>query len=229
MRTELYVPVFNGQNLLEDCIHGIREFYGGDVIIVDDGSTDDTLNICHKLSLSDEHLKFCSFEYGETRRENLFCTMNSSKADLIGFLDADLSVHPRYIERSFNFLRSFDVVIGNRYHESKIIKRKPHRMILSQIYNGLMRKMFSTNIMDHNAGWKFFKTPVFKRLYQKIGYDKTLKRGWWADVQLIIEAMKLGYEIHELPVQWDKGKESSFDLIRELQMIPYIINYWRKN
>jgi hypothetical protein len=84
-----------------------------------------------------------------------------------------------------------------------------------------MKIYFHSKIKDHQCGFKAFKKEKLLQLLDEMGYEKT--RGWFWDVELLVRAQRKGYSIDEFPVEWKEGKLSSFNIQRELRMLPYVL------
>lgn len=97
--TSVIVPVYNAQRFLEDAIQSILSQTVPDmeIILVNDGSTDDSLSICEKFAQSDPRIKVVT-----TPNQGLSMARNTGldicKGETITFVDADDAIHPRFLE-----------------------------------------------------------------------------------------------------------------------------------
>jgi len=227
----VFLPVYNEEKILAKHVMLVynavkkleRPF---EIVIVDDNSTDKTSLLADKLSIkynTEGHsVRHRFFNNGPSRRENLAVAMTEAKYPITVFMDMDLSVNLEYLS---NLLLEMDkgyaVAIGSRYMGLKP-HREWYRLIISRIYNKLWRKLFRSKVRDHNCGFKAMKKDVLKKVVSDLGYDKQFVRGWFWDAEFLIIAQAYGYKIAEFPVTWDSGKQSSFNVRRELRMITYI-------
>ncbi len=139
-------------------------------------------------------------------------------------MDMDIPVDLDSLKKLINSVKnSYDLSTGSRYLYRSTVKRSLWRHAISIIYNLFMKFYFGSMIKDHQCGFKAFKRNVILKLIDKLGYDSKFKRGWFWDVELLIRAQKYGYNIYEFPVQWKAGEKSTFNIKRELKMIPYIL------
>jgi len=228
----LFVPCYNEEKRLE---HNILKIYAAflefhtpfELIIVDDGSIDTTGKIAKNLIKKYNEIHYQYFNNGPSRRENLAKAFRTAHGDIIVFMDLDLSVDLSYLPILLESIKTYDIAIGSRY-KGKHAQRTFFRRVVSIFYNLFMRFYFGSNIEDHQCGFKAFKTEKLFLLLNKLGYDSTFKRGWFWDAELLFYAQKSGYSINEFPVGWHEGKQSTFDLKRELKMLPYILRLrWR--
>lgn len=189
-----------------------------EIIIVNDASTDNTRGILKKIN----GIKIINFDEGPTRRENLAKSFKESTGEIIIFMDADLSVDLKYLEEIIqNIKDGADISIGSRY-SGITPERDPKRLVISFIYNKFMQIVFSSRIKDHQCGFKAFKRKLLP-LIDEMGFD--LSRGWFWDVEFLVRAQKSGYKVNEFPVIWVRGEKSSFNIKREVKMIPHILRF----
>lgn len=224
----VFVPCYNEEQRLERNIVRIYDAFRAvkkpfELVIVDDGSTDATGTIGKKLSKLHKEIRYVYYANGPSRRENLGKAFRTANGDVIIFMDLDLSVPLEYIPQLLGGIaQGNDIVIGSRYKGTKA-KREWNRLFISIFYNVFMRLYFSSKIKDHQCGFKAFQKQVLFQLLDEMGSDKQFIRGWFWDVELLVRAQRHRYKIEEFPVTWEFRKQSSFDLKRELKMLPYVI------
>lgn len=109
----IIVPVYNIEKYIEKCIKSIlrQSFKEIEVVLVDDGSTDGSLEICLKYSRLDKRVRVITKKNGglsSARNEGI----KKSKGEYIAFIDGDDFVHPQYIEKLYNTISGFDTDIS---------------------------------------------------------------------------------------------------------------------
>jgi len=199
-----------------------------EIIIVDDNSNDGTFNEIKKLEQKYKYIKGLHYKSGPSRRENLAHSLREAKYDYILFMDSDLATDINALPRLIDELKTYPIVIGSRYMKNSKIRRKLSRKIISYFYNGLIRVLFNSKILDHQCGFKGFHKKTLLNLVEEMGYDNTLKRGWFWDAELLIRAQKKGINIKEIPVIWKFGEKSSFSIRREIRVIDYMLRLFFK-
>lgn len=222
----VFLPVYNEEKILEkntrivyDTVKSITK--GFEICIVDDSSTDKTPEVAKKLA-KDKRIRHIRFENGPSRRENLGIAFKKARGDIIGFMDIDLASDIKKLKVLIKKIRNgSDIAIGSRY-KGKRANRKGYRKLISYAYNTGMKVVFQSTVKDHQCGFKFFKKDVVMKLIDRMGYDANFKRGWFWDAELLIRAQKAGYKISEVPVRWRFGAQSSFNVKRELRMLPHV-------
>jgi len=224
----VFVPTYNGTKMLEKNIPTIYKNFlkykkKFEVIIVDDNSKDNSKKIIKKLANNFNGIKSVFSKIGPSRRENLAQAFHLAQFEKIMFMDLDLATELDNIPLLLDYIdKGYDIIIGSRYKELKS-KRKIYRRIISLIYNSFMKIYLGSKIDDHQCGFKGGKKSVFVKLINEMGYDSSFNRGWFWDVEFLVRAQYLNLNIMEFPVDWHYTKESSFNIFRELRMVPSII------
>lgn len=224
----MFIPVYNESKILERNVSLIckemkrfRSLF--EIIIVDDNSNDQTKEIGKQMEKRQKQIRYVRFDSGPSRRENLARAMKMAKGEVLIYIDVDLAVHPKYLKNLIRDSHDWDIVIGSRYLQGSKVKRSFFRRLISNMYNSFMRFWLGSNIKDHQCGFKAFKRSVLFPIISEMGYDKEFTRGWFWDAELLIRAQRKGHSIKEIPVKWVRGKKSSFNIKRELRMVPYVI------
>ena len=233
-KISLFVPVYNEEIILYkhikrilDNIKKITDNF--EVIIVDDNSSDNSPNICKKISRKIKKVRYLRYNIGPSRRENLAKSFKKARGSIIALVDTDLSVDPIYTKRLFKEIENgADISTGSRYVKGSYIKRTISRKIISYFYNLFMQFYFNSNIHDHQCGFKAFRREVILDLISDMGYDSKFVRGWFWDTELLIRAQRKSYKVVEFPIRWVHGQKSEFNLKRELRMIPYVLRLRKK-
>ncbi len=230
----VFIPVYNSASFIKDSVSIIydylhQNFDNFELIIIDDNSSDHTVNILYSIIEEKKYIRLIENKAGPSRRENLGKAICEAQYKIAMFFDADISVPLSFVSTAFDNIQvnDYDIAIGSRYKGIKA-QRSLKRLLYSKIFNSFLRITFKSNVQDHICGFKAFKTDHFKNLHNQLGYDYSYKRGWFWDAELLIIAQKNNFKISEIPVQWTAAKESSFDFLREIKMLSYIWkNYMR--
>lgn len=229
MYLSIFLPAYNEEKILEE--NTVKIFNEAkklkksfEIFVIDDGSKNKELNekVGKNLMNKYEEIKFLRYDNGPSRRENLGKSFKLAKGKIILFSDIDLPTGVKTIIDIIKKIeKGFDIAIASRY-VGKRAKRKFPRKITSILYNKWIQFYFGSKIRDHQCGLKAFKKDVIFDLMKDVGYDKSFKRGWFWDAELLIRAQKKNYKIIEFPTFWEYRGDSSFNLRRELRMIGYV-------
>lgn len=112
--------------------------------------------------------------------------LKEAEGDIIAFLDADLDIHPRMINRLLPFLEDYDIVVGTKGIEKGLLKRR----ILTHLSRAYIRVMFGLKI-DTQTGIKLFKREAIQEW-------KT--NGFGFDIEILMKAKRKGYTMVEVPI-----------------------------
>ncbi len=227
MKYGLYVPVYNAEDMVEKNIRKIQSEVkdldiSANIWAVNDNSTDNTPKILKKLEKDIKNFGYKTYKNGPSRRENLSRAMMDAEEEFVILMDVDLATDMQAFGKLVSKLKTYPIVIGSRYHKDSDTKRTAQRLIISKCYNSFIRLFFGSRLKDHQCGFKGFKTEAFKRIGRIAGYDSSFTRGWFWDVEVMVIAQKLGYRIGEIPVSWEEGETSTFSVLREMRMLPYV-------
>jgi glycosyltransferase involved in cell wall biosynthesis len=160
------VPVFNEEESLGHFYDALMEVVPDleknfEIIFVDDGSTDGSLEILKSLSKKDSNVKAFSFRRNLGKAEALTFGFMKAEGEYIVTLDADLQDKPSEIHKLLDKAREgVEVVCGWR----KDRKDKSKMVVISKMFNGLMGYFFGLNIHDYNCGLKLYTRDAAKSL-----------------------------------------------------------------
>ena len=207
MDIEITIPVYNEEELLEKNIKILFSFlkdfnFRYNVTIAENGSTDRTLEIAKKLSKKYKHLKTIHIKK-PGKGNAIKQSWKKSKAELLCFMDADLSTDLVHLKGMVSLLKKYDLVIGSRLSRKSKTKRRLFRTILSITYNTIAKLYLGVKAQDLLCGFKGIKRKVFLNLV-----NKTKNNYLFFDTELIAWAEKKKYKIKEISVKWIERKES---------------------
>lgn len=192
------VPVFNEEESLDKFYPRLKNVLSSidknhEIIIIDDGSTDSSLEIIKKFALKDNSIKVYSFRKNQGKSEALSYGFKMAKGDYVVTLDADLQDRPEEIINLLNKAKQgFDLVSGWRKdRKDSIVMRLP-----SKFFNFLMSAFWGVHLHDYNCGLKLYKKDAVKSL--------TLYGGMHRFIPLLVS--EKGFEVTEIPVIHDARK-----------------------
>lgn len=207
MQVEITIPAYNEEKILEKSITKLISFlknvdFKYNVTIVDADSSDKTLNIAKQLIKKHKHVS--AFHTDKSGKGNAIKqAWKRSKADLLCFMDADLSTDLIHLKEMIHLLKEYDIVNGNRLAKNSKTKRKPYRTLFSKSYNFIVKHYLKISSNDLQCGFKGIRRDVFLKLI-----NKARNQGFFFDTELIVWAEKKNYKIKELPIRWIEGKDS---------------------
>ena len=221
MDLTIIIPVFNESKKIKRDILAASEFLvkneiKGEIIIVDDGSSDNTAEVAKKVKISKDvplHVLRYSIHKGKgfAVREGV----KKSIGEYVIFADSGECVLFDFILHGLELLKSnkCDIAHGSRFlDESKIIR--PH-LFSRQVSSAVFRKIFKfvlnipSELTDTQCGFKIYKGDVARLLYESCITD-----GFMFDIEIILRASKNGYRIKEFPVEWTADLDSRLSQVR---------------
>ena len=208
----IIIPCYNEEENLERGV--LNEVYGflkdqkysWEVIISDDGSSDNSLEIASDFVGRHRNFKILKNEHGG-KPSAIWNGIKVAKGRHILFVDMDQSTPIGELKKILPwFNKKYDVVIGSRGLERRGFPLK--RRLMSKIFRFLRGLILLPDINDTQCGFKAFKTRVAREIFPKLQFfQETNKkvRGWRVsafDVELLFIAQKQGYKIKEVTVDW---------------------------
>ncbi|RJS85710.1 glycosyltransferase family 2 protein [Candidatus Bathyarchaeota archaeon] len=205
----LLIPAFNeGENILRTVSLAVKILsnmpFTFEVIVVDDGSSDGTLEIISAASRMYPNVRVVSNGRNMGKGYALMRGFKLSKGRIVAFLDADLEISPSLILEYISILeeKGADVVVGSKRHPQSEVNYPLRRKILSIAYMILLKILFRMNISDAQFGLKVFRSHVLRLILPHV----KIKR-FAFDVEVLLYASLVGFNIVEAPVKLDyKGK-----------------------
>jgi glycosyltransferase involved in cell wall biosynthesis len=180
--------------------HADQRGWQVEVIVVNDGSTDDTARIVREFA--SKHPTLCLLENPGNRGKGYSVRngMLHAHGDILLFSDADLSSPIAEADKLFDAIhQGADIAIGSRWVKAELqIKRQPlYRQLLGRIFNLALRLVLGLNFKDTQCGFKAFT----RNAAQKIFPLQRIER-WGFDPELLYLASKCGLAVIEVPVTW---------------------------
>lgn len=213
MHIEITIPVYNEEEILEDSITTLFSFLRGvdfryTVTIADNASNDKTLEIAKKLAKRYKNLRLVHINKPE-KGKGIKEAWIKSNAELLCFMDADLSTDLNHLKEMVHLLSHYDLVIGNRLSPLSKTKRRLYRKVLSILYNKIAQFYLKTKSHDLQCGFKGIRKNIFLELTKDIKNDS-----FFFDTELIVWAEKKNYRIKEIPIKWTERKASKIEILK---------------
>lgn len=159
------VPVYNEEGNLRQLHQEIAETMDGlgstyEVVYVDDGSTDGSLERLRELALRDPHTRVLAFERNAGQSAALDAAFKAARGDVVVMLDADLQNDPRDIPLLLKELEEHDVAIGWRHkRRDGLVKR-----VTSRVGNAARNWITREVVADTGCSLKAFKREALAPL-----------------------------------------------------------------
>lgn len=191
-----------------------------EMIVVDDGSSDETARVVEELGRADSRL--IRHETNGGKGAAVKTGVGQARGEHLLFLDCDLATHPSQIQTFLPHLSDADILIGSRRIPGAVIaEQQPHhRVLLGRLFNLVIRHALDLPFSDTQCGFKVFSREAAHQLFSDLQ-----AQGWTFDVELLVRARQAGLRILELPVEWRHGRESrvklrdAWNILREVRAL----------
>jgi glycosyltransferase involved in cell wall biosynthesis len=226
------IPAYNESarlgNTLRAVVDYLRQNYpDGELIVVDDGSSDQTAELARNVFQESADLRTSVISYksnlGKGRAVRL--GLLAARSDVVLFSDADLSTPiteaPKLVEPIVN--GQFDVTFGSRALDRGLIgvHQSWRREQGGRVFNLVVRLATGMPFWDTQCGFKAFRMSTCRPLIEAATVDR-----FGFDVELLFLAFRAGLKLKEIPVRWDHNEGSkvtlftdSFKMVNEVNLI----------
>jgi dolichyl-phosphate beta-glucosyltransferase len=238
------VPAWNEEHRLPASLRDILEYlekqtYSYEVIVVDDGSDDNTVGVTQPLLAQHPQLRLIENDH-RGKGYAVRTGMLAARGQHVIFTDADLATPIEEIDKVLPLLKdSHDVVVGSREGLGAQRHGEPlHRHLMGRVFNLVVRLLAVGGFQDTQCGFKGFRREVAQDVFSRLrihGTDAGVIAGGAVtafDVEVLYLAQRQGYRIAEVPVEWHYGEKSKVDPLRDsLRMFRDVLqvrlNAWR--
>jgi dolichyl-phosphate beta-glucosyltransferase len=174
--------------------------WNAEIIVVNDGSTDNTVEIVRTFAQNDSTLQLVENPGNLGKGYTVRNGMLRARGQVVLFSDADLSSPIEEVPKLLRALEAgADIAIGSRWLRAEMqTERQPlYRQLFGRIFNLMLRLTLGLNFKDTQCGFKAFKQPTVQAIFplQKI-------YGWGFDPEILFLARKFGFKAKEIPVAW---------------------------
>lgn len=223
------LPAFNEEGNLEQMIKSWNKYKTDleqdfqldlQIIIINDGSSDNTENIAESLTKSHDNVTLINHEknkgLGEAIKTGITHVINNCpESEFACIMDCDNTQDPKYILDMLPCQKSenSDVVIASRYRKgSKVIGVSPLRQLTSYgarfVFSTLLRVK---NVRDYTCGYRLYKTEILKMAHGIFGEDLIKEKGFSCMAELLYKLHLCGAKFSEVPfvLRYDSKKGAS--------------------
>ncbi len=224
-KTSIFIPAFNEEASIRKTVDALSEVnktsnLNMELIVIDDGSTDKTVEIVENAIREYPFLRLVQHEHNRGYAEVIKTGLREAKAEFILWIDADLQNDPQDIPVLLDYLQKDNIgmVIGWRKNRKDSLFRR----VVSKIYNRvLMRLFFGLNYNDVNGKPKGLRREFVSQV-------AISSKGWLVDAELVKKAELMGFSIVEIPVRHKSRQlgESKLSIRSIFRTQKYILEYF---
>lgn len=229
----IIIPAFNEERRIVRTLETIDRYFDKqgitrEIIVIDDGSTDNTAGLVDAMSARIRGLHVVRYDRNRGKGYAVRTGIEKSRGKYVLFTDADNSTPIEEFEKFYPLLKHHEVVIGSRYTTGSdvAIEQPKYRIILGRLGNFLIRAFVLDDISDTQCGFKAFQHNAAKDIFSRIKVNH-----FGFDIEILSVARMLHYSICEVPISWYNSPESRVrpikDALRTFSELVYIkLNLW---
>ncbi len=213
------IPAFNEERRLGRSLEELHSFLRKqgkpfEIIVVFDGSdnTPAVVNAFSRKHSLGSSVRLLVFKRRLGKGGGLMKGLAAAKGETVFMLDADSSAPTSEIPKLLRALENCDIAIGSRYTRASKSRLPLVRRIFAFTFNKLVKALFFLPYSDTQCGLKGFRRQALEKLLPQI---KTTNFVW--DVDMLVQARKLGLRVKEVPIDWNFGKGGSITYSNGLQ------------
>ena len=216
-KVSIVVPAFNEAVRIGDSMRKIQEFvdrlpFEAEVLVVDDGSRDDTTAIVTRMSFP--RLRVIRNETNHGKGFAVRMGTLEATGEYVLFSDADLSAPIEELEKLLSAAeaQNADVVIGSRAVDRSFINIHQSRVreLGGILFNRMVRLFLGLDLHDTQCGFKLFKREKIRPVFEKLTIW-----GFGFDPELLFLASRARLKILEIPVRWSHAEGSKIRFLRD--------------
>ncbi len=213
----IVLPAFDEAARLPLSLPGLLDHLAGrsggrtEIVVVDDGSSDDTLRVAQQLlaGVADAHVLPLGRHAGKGAAVR--AGVGRATGHQIVFMDADLATDLAYLDPLLAALDHAQVAIGSRHTPGAAVSGvTPSSDASHRLFNQLARTATGLSYGDFQCGFKAFRGPAGKLLLHL-----ARERGYAFDVEVLALADRIGYRVRELPVRWQAVQGSHMRIVAD--------------
>jgi glycosyltransferase involved in cell wall biosynthesis/O-antigen/teichoic acid export membrane protein len=198
----LVLPCHNAgpglRKVLKDLLRAVDHVESFEIIVVSDGSTDETVSVCEQFA---PEVRVLHYADRGGKGHALRIGLTEAKGAYVAFLDADGDIDADAIRPFLAVMKLYepDVVLGSKRHPLSQVYYPPVRRLLSWTYHKLTRLLFRVNVRDTQTGLKLIRREVLAAVLPRL-----LEKRYAFDLEFLVVARVLGYKrVFEAPVRID--------------------------
>jgi dolichyl-phosphate beta-glucosyltransferase len=214
----IVIPAYNegervGVTLEKVLAHVSKEGWDAEILVVNDGSRDNTVEIVRGFAERNPRLRLLENPGNRGKGYSVRNGMLHAQGKLLLFSDADLSSPIEEADKLFSALAGgADIAIGSRWLRSDLqTQRQPlYRQLFGRVFNLLLRIILGLNFKDTQCGFKAFTHRAAATIFPLQQIER-----WGFDPELLYLAKKFKLKVAEVPVAWAHSEGTRISPLRD--------------
>jgi dolichyl-phosphate beta-glucosyltransferase len=205
MYLSVIIPAYNEQARLRPTLDMVDSYlrernYEYEIIVVNDGSQDDTVRVVEEAMKEIPHLRLIDNKKNHGKGWVVRKGMLSAKGSFRLFMDADGSTNIENLDQLFPYAKDgYEVIASSRRIPGAVVEVEQNwlRNILGALFRILIRVVVPIGVVDTQNGFKLFTARAAEEVFRR---QRTFT--WAFDVEILAIARLLGFRIKEVPIHW---------------------------
>ena len=218
MTYSIVIPAYNegtrlGRTLERVLAYVQQQRWDAEVIVVNDGSRDDTAGIVTRFAEKNPMVRLVENPGNRGKGYSVRRGMLAARGEVVVFSDADLSSPIEEMPKLLAALHNgADIAIGSRWLRAELQTQRQSvlRQIFGRVFNVLLRLILGLRFADTQCGFKAFT----RHAAQTILPLQRIER-WGFDPEILFLARKFGFRVQEVPVHWGHSGETRIHPVRD--------------
>ncbi len=212
------IPAYNEAKNIKSTLQEVSGYFSErnfsyEIIIIDDGSKDETYAIAESCSTLFRSFKVFKNSPNKGKGFTIKRGILEARGEYALFMDADNSTSIYEFDKFLPLLEKGNevVIASRRLKASEVLGSQPAlRIIMGNFYIFLSRLILGVHISDFNCGFKAYSTTAAGKIFnlQRIN-------GWSFDTEILFLAKKHNFAIREIPVKWVHKHTSKVKPVRD--------------
>jgi len=185
------------RGFLRELIERLEPVASFEVIVVSDGSTDDTVRIAREFA--SPSVRVFHYPKGWGKGHALRVGLSEARGQYVGYIDSDGDIDPEAIGPFLSLMKLYhlDIVLGSKRHPMSVVNYPIVRRVMSWVYHKVARALFLIDVRDTQTGFKVIRREVLTAVLPRM-----LEKRYAFDLELLVIARLLGYrKVFEAPVR----------------------------
>jgi glycosyltransferase involved in cell wall biosynthesis len=194
------VPAYNEEDFIEEMLGSIDDVIAGkhipyEILVVDDGSSDNTLARARRYAGKNGHVKVVSYRKNIGKGHAVKTGFLKANGNVVIFADSDMEIDLKVISDYLDALKYGDIVVASKSHCDSHVNVPVSRRILSSVFNSLVRLLTGVPLRDTQSGLKAMNKNAFVNIFPRLAVKR-----YAFDVELLAVANLYGLKTVEMPV-----------------------------
>lgn len=230
MKLSIVIPARNEEGNIEATISSLRvclrdHDISYEIVIVDDGSEDNTAEIVRGVSAADPGVRLIVNDGQHGFGRAIRAGLDAFTGDAVVIMMADCSDSPDDVVRYYSILRNeADCVFGSRFIQgSRVIDYPKHKFVINRVANAFISALFGFRFNDVTNAFKGYRSYVID------GCKPFLSPHFNLTVEIPLKAITRGYSYRVTPISWTNRKTGVSKLkIKEMgsRYLYIVLNVW---